>query len=261
MSLSSEHRSALLLVGHGTRETAGVAQMLDLARQLAARLPETIVEPCFLELAEPTIGEGMDRCVDRGAHEIVVSPLLLFAAGHAKRDIPQAVAAAAARHAGLAVRQSPHLGCHRRLLELSALRFAEAVGQLSADEAARTLLVMVGRGSRDPAATSEMAAFSRLRFEHERLGWLETCFIAMARPSLDEALAVVAAMPFERIVIQPHLLFAGELSARVRDATEQAAIQWPERQWIAAAPLGPHPLLIQAVIEQAGLESCALAVD
>jgi sirohydrochlorin cobaltochelatase len=261
MNSNRDSRRALLVVGHGTREPAGVAEMLELTERLARRLPGTIVEPCFLELAEPTIANGVDRCAQRGATEMVVLPLLLFAAGHAKRDIPQAVAEAAARHAGLSVQQTPHLGCHPRVLELSGLRLSEAVGELSAGEAARTLLLMVGRGSYDTSATSEMAAFGRLRFEQRPLGWLEVCFTAMARPSLEEALRVVASMPFERIVIQPHLLFAGELSARVRDSAQQAAIQWPDRQWIAADPLGSHDLLASAIIELSGLETAALAAD
>jgi sirohydrochlorin cobaltochelatase len=248
MASNSNSERGLLLVGHGTRDPTGIAETFAVASRVAERLLEMVVESCFLELAEPNLSTAVDRCVERGVRELVVSPLLLFAAGHANRDIPQAMAYAAARHPGLALRQSPHLGCHPSLLELSQLRFREVAGHVNPRQ---TLLLMVGRGSHEPAANSEMAAFSRLRQEQQEVGWVETCFTALASPSLDAALPVVARMGFATIVVQPHLLFAGELSARVRQATDRARLEWPEHEWLCAEPLGPHALLVDAILDRA----------
>ena len=81
-------------------------------------------------------------------------PLLLFAAAHAKHDIPAAVQLAATAFPELTTHQLPHLACHPLLLELSALRYrqsladAEKAGQ-KAIAASDTLLVLIGRGSLD----------------------------------------------------------------------------------------------------------------
>jgi sirohydrochlorin cobaltochelatase len=254
MSNSGNFKRGLLLVGHGTHDPAGIAETLSVASQVAERLPDMVVESCFLELADPNPSKAIDRCVELGVRELIVSPLLLFAAGHANRDIPLELANAAARHPGLTLRQSAHLGCHPRLLELSQLRFREAASHVSQHE---TLLLMVGRGSYDPLANSEMAAFSRLRQEQKEVGWTETCFTAMASPSLDAALPVVARMRFATIVVQPHLLFAGELLARVRQAVEQARRDWPEHEWLLTEPLGPHPLLVDALLDRAAMTPTA----
>ncbi len=81
----------LLLVGHGTREPAGVNEFLTVAKLVAERFPQGPVESSFLELATPTIGEGVARLAQQGVRRVVVAPVILFAAGHIRRDIPAAV--------------------------------------------------------------------------------------------------------------------------------------------------------------------------
>ena len=65
---SEEPKTGLLLIGHGTRDAVGVAEFLDVARQVAALRPDVVTEACFLEIAEPTIAAGVAALVRRGAH-------------------------------------------------------------------------------------------------------------------------------------------------------------------------------------------------
>jgi sirohydrochlorin cobaltochelatase len=243
----------LLLVGHGTRHPAGLEELRCVAKQLAAALPQVVVEACCLELAEPTIDEGISRLSERGVRRLIVQPLLLFAAEHARRDIPEEVEKAIGNCPQLAVRHAPPLGCHPCLLELSELRFREAIAAAKSVPDTETLLLMVGRGSRDAGANSEMARFSRLRWEQRRVGGEATCYTDMTWPSLPEGLAVAASLRFPRIVVQPHLLFRGELLCRVEEATASAAARHVDKEWILASHLGPQELLIKALAERAGL--------
>ena len=256
----------VLLVGHGTRDPAGVAEFLAAAKDAAQRLAPRPLEPCFLEIAEPTIAKGFARLAERGARRVTVVPLLLFAAGHAKRDIPALVAEAAARHGDLPVRHTPPLECHPRILELSARRFRKALAGHSPVDRAEALLVMVGRGSSDAEAAAEMRRFSQLRRELTPVGELETCFVAKQRPTLPNALTAAAIGEFRRIVVQPHLLFKGQLIDDIRREVERASgdrlppglpaavdVATDEKQWLVAAPLGPEPELIDAIIELAAV--------
>lgn len=111
----------ILLIGHGSRDVGGQGEFMCVARALAEQLPDEAVEGCFLELAEPTIESALGRLVARGTNDLVVVPLLLFAAGHARQDIPAAVASAAAGYAGLTIRQTEPLGCEPDLVRLSAV--------------------------------------------------------------------------------------------------------------------------------------------
>ena len=113
------------MVGHGTRDAAGLAEFHCLARKVTELLPEAAVEPCFLELAEPDIPTAVNRLMERGIRQLTVAPMLLFAAGHAKRDIPAAVAAAIESRTDatdIIVNQLPPLECHPRIIELSTQR-------------------------------------------------------------------------------------------------------------------------------------------
>ena len=178
---------------------------------------------------------------------VTVVPVVLFAAGHAKRDIPDAVAVAAARHAGLVWRQAEPLGLHPQLVELSALRYDEATAgrPVIADEDA--MLIVVGRGSSDPEAAAATRAFVELRATTRRTGRTVTAFTALCDPRLEDVLREAAASPFRRIVVQPHLLFSGEIMDRLRRLTTEAAAAAPDREWLVTQHLGAHDLLIEAL--------------
>jgi len=248
--------TALVIIGHGTRDLQGVAEFRQLVAMVAAARADWIVEPCFLELAPPDVPAGLDRAVERGAERVVALPLLLFAAGHAKRDVPELLKAARRRHPGVHFAQASHLGCHPSLIELSVARYREAAAGLAAE---KRVLLLIGRGSYDATANAEMAQFARLRFEAEPVGWYEVAFTAMAAPLLEQAIPVVAAMPFEEVVVQPHLLFAGELAERVRAAVAAARDRFPDRRWTCLDHLGPAPLLVNAILERADAALAASA--
>jgi sirohydrochlorin ferrochelatase len=114
---------------------------------------------------------------------------------------------------------------------------------------ADTLLLLVGRGSRDDSATAAMHRFAELRAEQTPVGRVEVCFVAMAEPSFAATLPRVAELPYRRIVVQPHLLFSGELLAELRAAVERATAAWPQREWILTERLGADPLVAKAVSE------------
>ena len=158
--VDSSDTPGVLLVGHGTRDAVGKSELLELARKVAQRLVVP-VEPCFLELCAPTIDEAVERLLRSGRQHVLVAPVLLFAAEHAKCDVPAAVDAAldnrAVRH------QTVHLGCHPKIVELSARRCREAVEIDHSVDQRDTLVLLVGRGSQDQDAIAEMHHFVQLR--------------------------------------------------------------------------------------------------
>ena len=247
-------RESLLLVGHGTRDGGGLAEFQRLAALVRGRAAGRFVEACYLELAEPTIAEGIARLAEAGAGQIIVAPVLLFAAGHVKRDIPAAVAEAASRFPELAIRIAGALDCSQHILALSQRRFEEALAGRRAIAAGKTLLLMVGRGSFDADATADMHRFAELRAQRTQVAKVVTCFVAMQRPSLAGALLDARNANFERIVVQPHLLFQGQLLAEIQTAVEAAArhsdsADGQRIDWVLTAPLGPEPELAAAVLE------------
>lgn len=105
-------RPTLLIVAHGSRRQASNLEVRALARRLAAADHPDIgdVHVAFLELAEPSITEGLAECVERGARAIVVFPYFLAAGTHVANDIPEVIAAFRAKHPHVEVTLTPHLG-------------------------------------------------------------------------------------------------------------------------------------------------------
>jgi sirohydrochlorin cobaltochelatase len=241
----------MLIIGHGTEEERGRAAFARLVELVARRAPQAMVEGCFLEFAAPDIAAGFHRLYERGARDVTVTPLLLFAAGHAKRDIPAQIAAAQSRLAGVVVRQAECLNCAASLVELSTARYRAALAPLTEVSSGETLLLFVGRGSKDDDANAEMRRFAQLRGERTPVGRVEICYLAMTGPSLEESLALIATLPFARVIVQPHLLFPGKLTDRIEAHVAAAAAAQPAKEFVLVEPLGADYLLVKALFMRA----------
>jgi sirohydrochlorin cobaltochelatase len=250
----------VLVVGHGTADPVGAAETGRVAELVAESLPGTPVTLGFLEVIGPTIATALAKLAAAGCREVVAAPLLLFEAGHAKRDVPEAIAAPAAALGIRVVRADP-LGCHPAIVELARRRRTEAVAGREPVAMTETALVMVGRGSSDPTAPIQLTEFTEATLAAEsRPGRVLAGFVAAARPRLSEALdaaAASAATRIRRIIVQPHLLFRGHVEEQVAVAVAVAQANWPELEWVTAARLGPDPLVVRAVIDRvAGAVEC-----
>ena len=84
---------SLLLVAHGSRRAESNDEVRELTQRLArfAGGAYAYVDCGFLELAEPSIPEGIQRCIEAGASEVVVLPYFLSAGRHVVEDIPREV--------------------------------------------------------------------------------------------------------------------------------------------------------------------------
>jgi sirohydrochlorin ferrochelatase len=109
---------AVLLVSHGSRETKARAEIELLARDLKKKSGISLVEPAFLEIESPDIPEGIRKCVDKGAGEIIVLLNFLNSGKHACADIPGIVNQARRSHPGVHFRITGPLGRHDALVAL-----------------------------------------------------------------------------------------------------------------------------------------------
>ncbi len=245
----SSTSDGLLVVGHGTLGNGGAGGFHEVVAEIARRLDQFAVQGCFLEMTAPTIAEGYEALVSRGVSRVSVVPLLLFAAQHVRRDIPAAVSRAASRFQGVETRIASHLGCHPKIIELSRLRFREAICSRMQVNPCETLAIVVGRGSRDRRATQEMLHLVELLPDPNGESQFEAAFLAMEQPTLAARLAEIPPSAFRRIVLQPHLLFPGVLVDRTRQTAEAARARFGATEIVITAPLGPHPLVAEAIAD------------
>ncbi|MGC9538749.1 sirohydrochlorin chelatase [Streptomyces sp. UG1] len=244
---------ALLIAGHGTRDDAGAEAFRDFVRELGRRHPELPVAGGFIELSPPPLGEAVTELVERGVRRFAAVPLMLVSAGHAKGDIPAALAREKERHPGISYSYGRPLGPHPALLSVLERRLDTALGtegsRTPGDRADVTVL-LVGRGSTDPDANAEVHKAARLLWEGRGYAGVETAFVSLAAPDVPSGLDRCVRLGAKRIVVLPYFLFTGILPDRVRLQTEGWADAHPEVEVRSADVIGPEPELLDLVMER-----------
>lgn len=262
---------AILLVGHGSRDPEGNRELKEFAREVAEQAPEnTLVETCFLELTRPSIADGVTACVDRGATRVVLVPIILFAAGHAKIDIPNAIDRAKARYPQVQFIYGRPIGVHEKVVQIMQTRLQEAqpVRVAAQDEGEtdtavavaappatvtdeETAVLVLGRGSSDPDANSDFFKMTRMLWEKLPYRWAESSFIGVTQPSFPDGLERCLLLGAKKIVVMPYFLFTGVLIKRIDEMTAEFAAAHPDIQVEIGGYFGFHPKLVELVLERA----------
>jgi sirohydrochlorin cobaltochelatase len=245
--------TAVMLCGHGSRDPEAIAEFALLAAGIKARLPRVAVETGYLEFATPTIRDGLEALRSRGARRILAVPGMLFAASHVKNDLPSEINSFAAANPTIELRFGRELAIEPKLLRAAAERIiaAEAQAERRA-ERADTLLLVVGRGTNDPDANSNIAKVTRMLWEGMGFGWAEAAFSGVAAPLVEPALKRVLRMGFRRVVVFPYFLFTGVLVKRIYAAAERVAAAHPEVEILKAAYLRDHDLVLDCFADRVG---------
>jgi sirohydrochlorin ferrochelatase len=117
--------TALIVLGHGSRNPAATAQFMELVERLRTGRDELVL-PAFMELAEPGLAAAVADAVGGGADEIVVQPCFLFDGMHIRRDIPEMLAVFATEHPAVTFRFGRPIGADARVAEILLERAEEA---------------------------------------------------------------------------------------------------------------------------------------
>lgn len=241
----------VMVCGHGSRDVDAVREFEAVARGIRERLPQYDVESGFLEFATPIIRDGLDKLRDRGVTDVLAIPGMLFAAGHAKNDIPSVLNTYEARHPGIGIRYGRELAVDRKLIEAAGARIEEALAR-AGDRIARhdTLLMVVGRGASDPDANSNVAKIMRMLWEAFGFGWGETCYSGVTFPLVEPGLEHAVRLGFKRIVVFPYFLFTGVLVKRIYEHSDRVAARHPEVEFVKAGYLNDHPSVLDAFADR-----------
>lgn len=241
----------VMVCGHGSRDEQAVSEFDAVARGIRERLPQFTVESGFLEFARPIIRDGLDKLRARGVTRALAIPGMLFAAGHAKNDIPSVLNTYEAQHPEMRIDYGRELAIDEKLLRAAAARIEEALAR-AGDGVPRqeTLLLVVGRGASDPDANSNVAKVMRMLWEGFGFGWAETAYSGVTFPLVKPGLAHAARLGYRRIIVFPYFLFTGVLVKRIYDHTDAVAAEHPEIEFVKAPYLNDHPLVLDAFAER-----------
>jgi sirohydrochlorin cobaltochelatase len=246
-----EEQFGVMVCGHGSRDEEAVNEFQSVARGIKERLPQYETDWGFLEFATPVIRNGLDALREKGIRKVLAVPGMLFAAGHAKNDIPSVLNAYQAQNPGMSISYGRELGIDLKLIRAAGDRVEEALQKVG-DRIPRekTLLMVIGRGASDPDANSNVAKVTRMLWEGLGLGWAETAYSGVTFPLVEPGLEHAARLGYKRIIVFPYFLFTGVLIKRIYHYTDIVAAKHPEIEFVKASYLNDHPLVLDAFAER-----------
>lgn len=259
----------IMVCGHGSRNQNAAREFSSVAEGLRARYPDTPVEYGYLEFCNPVLSLGLDRLREKGVTKVLAVPGMLFAAGHAKNDIPSVLNTYAAWSRGMTIHYGRELGVDVKMIRAAGARIEEAIAAADAEHGAvprhETLLMVVGRGASDPDANSNVAKVMRMLWEGMGFGWGETCYSGVTFPLVEPGLEHAVKLGYRRIVVFPYFLFTGVLVKRIYSYTDQVAARHPDIQFVKASYLNDHPLVldtfqdrVQEILEGQAVMNCQM---
>ncbi len=261
-------RIGVMVCGHGSRSKAAVAEFAVVAEKLRPHFPDWPVEHGYLEFANPVIRDGLDKLREAGCNRILAVPGMLFAAGHAKNDIPSVLNTYQAKH-GVRVDYGRELAVDLKMIRAAGERVQAAVDRANREHGElpnhEVCLVVIGRGASDPDANSNVAKIARMLWEGMGFGWCETGYSGVTFPLVEPCLEHVAKLGYKRVVVFPYFLFTGILIDRIYGFTREVAARHPAIEFIEAGYLNDHPLVIETfadrvreILEGSNLMNCSL---
>ncbi|HEV7651279.1 MAG TPA: sirohydrochlorin chelatase [Actinophytocola sp.] len=231
----------LVAVAHGSRDPRSAAAVAALVDVVRARAPGLDVRTAFLDLSAPRLPDVLAALHGAGHRDVVVVPLLLGEAFHARVDLPSVVAETTARLPRLAVSVAGVLGPDPRLAS-AALRRLRAAGVRGGDPALGVILAAAGSSHRpaNAAVSTVAASWAPLGF-----AGVEAAFASTASPDVPAAVAALRARGARRIAVASWFLAPGRLPDRVAALARAASPGAP-----VAAPLGADPEIAELVLDR-----------
>jgi sirohydrochlorin ferrochelatase len=218
---------AILYIGHGTRLAKGVAQCKAFIEQVKQQIPLPIQETAFLELVEPSIEEGVKRCIEQGATKIAIIPLLLLTAHHAKLDIPKEFEAIHSQYPTIQFTFGKPLGIEKSIVMEVIDKVQQAINTQESENWQTRLtngeadVLLVVRGSSDPGLAQQANEICQLVKKYSHYKYVKACFLYGNDWRFEDALSLYSTCQ-KPVVIIPYLLFDGLLSVAIEKKVQQA---------------------------------------
>lgn len=240
---------AILLVGHGSRDFEGNEQVRQFIKLLEPNLKEYIVETSFLEFEQPNVSKGIDRCLDRGALELTIIPIMLLQAGHSKIHIPAEIDRGKEKYPHVQFTYSRPIGIHEAVLQICIDRLKES-GENVDLPSKDTAIILLGRGGSDQDANSDLYKIARLLWENVQYEFVEPAFMGVTTPLLDEVVNRCWKLEAKKIIILPYFLFTGILIKRLERSISTFQSQYPTIQFKLANYFGFHEKLQTIILDR-----------
>lgn len=224
---------AILYVAHGTRLQAGVDEAKNFVSYHMKRVKAPIQVMSFIDLASPSIDEGIETCALQGATKIAMVPILLLEAGHAKNDLPKAISQAKVKYPNIEFTYGSPFGVHDNMIETIVERLREK-GPLDKDSS----ILIVARGSSDNQIRKDFASIVDCLKKKVDVKQIDVCYLAAQSPNLEEGIANHVKSRAKTVYVLPYLLFTGLLMRHLEDVVNRIQLSQQHQEFRLCKQLG-----------------------
>jgi len=235
---------AVLYVAHGSRVKAGVDEAREFIETVKPQIDVEIQEICFLELAEPSIVDGVSACVTKGATEIAIIPILLLTANHANEDIPHEVEKAKKLYPNVTFTFGKPFGIQDKLID----SLQERVRQKTKLQNEEIDVLLIGRGSSDENVQYDFQQIADNLKRKYNYAKVDICFLYGKGPSFDIALEQLQKNRENPVYVVPYILFTGLLKIGIQKKMEK--LGFAEDEVVLCECLGYDENVRQVLIER-----------
>lgn len=242
-SKGQKMKIVVCLIAHGSRSQAGKDHWRSFAEKFRdeCKLPYDVCWG-FIEFNSPYYGDLLDD-LSHKYDKIIAVPISLLRAGHVKNDFYVTMA-----RLSESVREkvvfTPELGVHPYMIEALGHR-------IKGEDLTQSELILVGRGSSDKDANSDLLKISRLLAEKYQLEDIHVAFAGITTPSVETKLGQVALLRPKKVIVLPYLLHEGVIDQKIQNYVDQAAKDYPWIQWSKKPCLGTQPAIFKLIEERA----------
>jgi sirohydrochlorin ferrochelatase len=237
-------KQGILYVSHGSRVPEATKEALACIQLAMKQIDIPLQEIVYLEIAKPSIDEGIESLIKQGAVRIAVVPVLLLSAGHYYKDIPYELKKAHERFPDIHFSYGQPIGVQDQIIDILAERIIETQIKLSAN----TSILLVGRGSKSPETRRDIECIAHKLQEKLQVRSVEKGFLAALEPRFDQALHKLLDKTQMPVIVVPYLWFTGILMQSMKAKID--SLNSAENEIILCRHIGDHPAIVQALINR-----------
>lgn len=251
MSMSASHRSAYLLVSHGSRDPrpdCAIATLIHplqqhLARNVRHDEPEFVplIRAATLELAEEPLHRQIEQTAilarAEGYDQLTIVPLFLLPGVHVMDDIPAEIqqaqqALTRSTAADMTLRCCPYLGSHAGLVQIL---------QATQQQADMGAWIVLSHGSRRPNGNQPIEQLAH-HLQAAPAYW-------SVAPQLADQVERLVEQHHHRIGILPYFLFAGGITDAIADLVQDLTQRHPQVSFYLAPVLSDQASLVPYLLD------------
>lgn len=199
-------KKALLIIDRGSKMKEVQEELRNTCELIKYKTDYSYVDFCFLEVIPPYIGEGIRKCINRGADSITIVPYFLYPGMKLKDAVTQTAAIIHQEDKKMVITKP--LSYQPSISEIVLKRVNSLIVEKGLDIDKKNMcLLLIGHGSSDKRAREAFIyTVNNLKKIYRDVKF---CFLELEPPNIEEGIKECLTTNPDTIVVVPYFLHKG----------------------------------------------------